>query len=263
MDTRYWGPSGWRLLHLISFSKEPAAGALREFFTVLPYILPCKYCRQSLSEYMEADPVPATGTSAFPKWLWRIHNQVNAKLRKQKLCVVPDPPFQSVKQLYMERLHQGCTRTLFEGWEFLFSVAEAHPLSAMGRSSLPLEGAPDGVATGSDLEQNRWNVLAPEKRLPYFVRFWQLLPQVLPFREWSTVWAKAGPKAADWRTRAASLRTLWGIRCAMESQLELLNQTDYSSLCKELKSYRSGCNKSRRGKTCRRKKTSSVEATSF
>ena len=195
------------------------------------------------------------GMSAFPKWLWRIHNQVNAKLRGQKLHVEADPPFQAVKQLYTERLHQGCSRTSFEGWEFLFSVAEAHPMSGMAKHSVALEGAPEGVATLSDSEQNRWNVLAPEKRLPYFVRFWELLPQVLPFREWREVWAKVDRGSADWTTQAGAKRTLWRTRCAMETQLELLNKTDYSSLCKELKSFRSGCNKSRRGKTCRRKRS--------
>ena len=260
MDTRFWGPSGWRLLHTISFAYNPRTDKknTRDLFEALPFVLPCKFCRTSLTEYMEKDPLEPALESAksLSRWLWRIHNQVNAKLRGQHLqSQGPDPPFQAVKQLYTERLHQGCTKTMFEGWEFLFSVAEAHPLSAMGRSSLSLEAAPAGVETLSESEQNRWNALSPERRLPYFVRFWEVLPQVLPFREWRAVWLKAGTKKADWGTRSASLRTLWAIRCAMESQLELLNQTDYSSLCKELKSYRSGCNKARRGKTCRRKKT--------
>jgi len=172
---------------------------------------------------------------------------VNKKLRGQKLKVEEDPPFQAVKELYTERLHQGCSRTTFEGWEFLFSVAEAHPLSRQGRTSVPIQGHPDGVL--SDLEKNKWNLLTPDERMVYYNRFWELLPAVLPFKEWSAIWRSGVPE-----TRKGLLKHLWGIRCEMEAKLELLNSTSYNSLCKELKSYRSGCATSVRGKTCRKKR---------
>ena len=114
MDTRYWGPSGWRLLHLISFGTNPSPKVC-EFMRMLPYVLPCKYCRKSLSEYMIGDPVECNKTQ-LPKWLWRIHNDVNEKLRGQRLRVEPDPDFRTVETIYVERLEAGCTRTSFEGW---------------------------------------------------------------------------------------------------------------------------------------------------
>ena len=88
---------------------------MAKFFEALPYVLPCKFCRYSLSEYMQdlpladalADPAPY----ALAKWLWKIHNKVNEKLRKQNLNVEPDPTFAAVKALYLERLALGCTRT--------------------------------------------------------------------------------------------------------------------------------------------------------
>ena len=102
MDTRFWGPSGWRLLHLISFTYEPTDVAHRDaverVFTLLPYVLPCKFCRESLSIYMEEDPLVLTTKPAFSKWLWRIHNKVNAKLRSQGLLHEADPPYESVKR---------------------------------------------------------------------------------------------------------------------------------------------------------------------
>jgi len=249
MDTRYWGPSGWRLLHLISF----AAPTLNQkdvcaFFNTLPYILPCKYCRKSLSEYMQADP--AECQEDFSKWLWRIHNDVNDKLRAQHLSNAINPPFKTVKDIYEARLAAPCTRTSFEGWEFLFSVAEAHPMSIAGRSSEPIQGAPTDLT--DPLERNRWNIMSPEERLPYYEHFWKLLLKVLPFKEWRAVASKChGP---GWSSRQDTLKTIWGIRCEMEKELELLNRTSYTSLCKELRHYRSGCAASRRGKTCRRKK---------
>jgi Erv1 / Alr family len=243
MDTRYWGPSGWRLLHLISF----AAPTLNKkdvcsFFTALPYVLPCKYCRKSLSEYVQADPIECNENVA--RWLWRIHNDVNAKLRVQRLSDVEDPPFSEVKKIYESRLSLPCTKTVFEGWEFLFSVAESHPNSAAGRSSEPIKI----VESDDPLERNRWNIMTPEERLPHYELFWSMLPRVLPFREWRL------QSTIDATSRQSTLKSLWSMRCEMETKLELLNRTSFASLCSELKHYRSGCSTSKRGKTCRRKR---------
>ena len=249
MDTRYWGPSGWRLLHLISFSTVPKQKDLCAFFNTLAYVLPCKYCRKSFSENISADPVESA--DSISKWLWRIHNKVNDKLRKQHLCKIEDPTFQSVKSVYEERLSTGCTRTVFEGWEFLFSIAEGHPLSREGRKSTPIYGYPP-VESLTDLEKNRWNILPPEDRLVYYNDFWKILPSVLPFKEWSEAWKKGVPD-----NRRDLFKHLWSNRCHMEKQLELLNSTTYNSLCRELKTYKSECSKSVRGKTCRKKRNRS------
>lgn len=244
MDTRYWGPSGWRLLHLISFSDRNREDVCA-FFNTLAFVLPCKYCRQSFSDNIRKDPIEIN--DSIPRWMWRMHNKVNAKLRNQRLCKHEDPSFQTVKRIYDERLESGCTRTVFEGWEFLFSIAEAHPLSRQGRASVPIQGHPDAV---TDLEKNRWNLLTPEERMVYYNRFWELLPAVLPFKEWSAVWGTS-PVPGN---RKDLLKHLWAIRCEMESKLELLNSTSYNSLCKELRHHRSGCASSVRGKTCRKKR---------
>jgi hypothetical protein len=251
MDTRYWGPSGWRLLHLISFSPTVDPKHLIPFFWTIPYILPCKYCRKSFSENMAKDPIDAAASPA--KWLWRMHNKVNAKLRAQHVHTTqPDPTFSSVKTIYEQRLQSGCSRTAFEGWEFLFSVAEAHPLSRQLRTSVPIQGHPAVGTIMDPLERNRWNVMEPEERLVYYTQFWNLLPHVLPFPEWTHHWEKASSlnKAL---CRKECLKRLWTIRRHMEKELELLNRTSYDSLCKELQNNRSGCAKSMRGKTCRKK----------
>ena len=248
MDTRYWGPSGWRLLHLISFAAPDLNQKdLCAFFNTLPYVLPCKYCRKSLTEYMQSDPA-ILGQTDFPRWLWRIHNDVNDKLKAQRLSNNETPPFKTVKAIYEGRLAAPCTRTTFEGWEFLFSVAEAHPMSIAGRNSEPIHGWKESA---DPLERNRWNIMTPEERLPHYIRFWELLPKVLPFPEWRAVAHNCSP---GWTTRQDTLKTLWAIRCEMETKLELLNRTNYTSLCKELRHFRSGCSTSQRGKTCRRKK---------
>ena len=253
MDTRYWGPSGWRLLHLISFG-TPVNKELCDFMNTLPYVLPCKYCRKSLSEYMVEDPVECNKKD-MPKWLWRIHNDVNDKLRAQRLKVEPEPTFHMVETIYLERLATGCSRTSFEGWEFLFSIAEAHPYSRAAKGSDPVRGHPPEEEVKDPLQRNRWNLMTPEERLPFYNRFWELLPHVLPFPEWRDTWAKIVKELGPPQCRADCLKYLWAIRRKMEGELELLNRTTYDSLCKELRDNRSGCGNSTRGKTCRKKRT--------
>jgi len=252
MDTRYWGPSGWRLLHLISFANTGTTRVC-EFMNTLPYILPCKYCRKSLSEYMTKDPVECNKKD-LPKWLWRIHNDVNEKLRKQKISVEEDPSFAKVEDIYIERLTSGCSQTTFDGWEFLFSIAESHPHSRVGKGSIPIAGHPPLEEITDPLERNRWNIMTANERMPHYTRFWKLLPEVLPFPEWKTSWAEATSIHVLPTCRTDCLKYLWTIRRHMESKLDLLNRTTYNSLCKELRHYRSSCTRSVKGKTCRRKR---------
>ena len=254
MDTRFWGPSGWRLLHLITFSYSPERDKKNvcAFFNVLPYVLPCKFCRASLSEYLIEDPIEEGCQSPLQlqKWLWRTHNKVNEKLRKAGLTKVEDPVFSEVAAMYKEKLEQGCSRTIFDGWDFLFSIAENHPFSRAGNSSIPLINAPPLSELTTPLLRNRWNNMESEERIKYYREFWTLLPKVLPFDEWRKGWGEI-----ECSTRKDTLASLWRVRSSLEKELELLNRTDYSSLCKLLQSVRSGCNASSRSKTCRKKRS--------
>ena len=254
MDTRYWGPSGWRLLHLITFGYNPHNDKvkMREFFQTIPFILPCKYCRTSLAGYMETYNLETALESkeSLTRWLWKIHNEVNSKLRNQRISKVIDPSFEDVEKFYKNILSSGCSRTYFPGWEFLFSIADLHPLSVLGRKSSPMSGAPSCDSIGTLEEKNKWNCLTPEERLTFFTTFWRLIGLVLPFKEWRESWVKHGEiTTIDSRTK--TMKWLWNIRCSMESDLELLNRCKYSSLCKNLSMFRSDCSK---GKTCRKRR---------
>ena len=224
-------------------------------FEMLPFVLPCKFCRASLSEYMEKDPLePALASrDSLTRWLWRIHNEVNTKLRSQKLNVVPDPPFEKVASLYKDILSSGCSQTDFPGWDFLFSIAELHPLSKSAKASVAIPGGPPCEDLKTREEKNRWNCLSPEERLPLYRLFWTSLGNTLPFPEWRKSWHK---NAAGYslNSRKAVIRWLWKLRCRMESDLNLLNRCKYSSLCKTLKTHRSGCTKSIKARTCRKKR---------
>jgi len=256
MDTRFWGPSGWILLHTITFAYMPhEKTAMREFFQMLPYVLPCKYCRTSLATYMETYPLEAALESRglLTRWLWKIHNEVNAKLRNQRLHAPPDPPFEAVEKYYKQIIATGCSRTVFHGWEFLFSIADLHPMSNAARKSVPMPGAPPCETMATFEEKNKWNCLKPEERLPLYNTFWRSIAIVLPFKEWRESWAKTGiPENLS--TKSLTMKWLWKVRCTMESDLDLLNRCKYSHLCKTLETFRSDCSKNTRGKTCRKRR---------
>jgi hypothetical protein len=255
MDTRFWGPSGWRLLHLIAFSYEPGKQkeSVRELFTMLPYVLPCKFCRASLADYMEEDPLePALKSrDALSKWLWRIHNQVNEKLRSQGLLKVVDPSFSAVKKVYEDRIAAGCTRTEFEGWDFLFSIAENHPRAASVKNSLPMPSLPSAIINSPEF-RNRWNLMEAQERMGFYLRFWKSIGSSLPFQSWRDSWNMCSLDFAKAESRLPWIRELWRIRCCLEKELEFVNRDEFQSLCKRLVNHRSGCGKRKRAKTCRR-----------
>jgi len=120
MDTRYWGPSGWQLFHLIAFKSEHPEDVLMQMKDVLP----CKFCRASTTEFVHDHPLRGDAG----KWMYEIHNMVNHKLRSQckddpnVINPGPDPSFESVKEYYMK-----LKPTEIPGRDFLFSIAINYP----------------------------------------------------------------------------------------------------------------------------------------
>jgi hypothetical protein len=246
MDTRFWGPSGWKLLHLIAASTR--ANQNHTFWEMLPYVLPCKFCRASLSTYYEEYPIP-TKQEDFAQWLYIIHNCVNQKLREQGQQVAPDPPLGRVLSLYEGLLQQGCTKTNFSGWEFLFSIADNHPSSS---PSSPMPDVPQ-VLPSTLSERNKYNLLTPAERKPLLKKFWAAVPDVLPFEEWRSLWNKSAKSVQQpIKGRKQAVAWLWRIRCTMDDELYAMAKHDFYGLCKVLRNHRSGCSTNRRAKTCRR-----------
>lgn len=241
MDTRYWGPSGWQLLHLIA-----AKGAYKTFWKTIPFILPCKFCRASLSTFYKELPPP---TNNQDTWFYNIHNKVNNKLRSQGQTVAPDPSKEKVLEYYNSMLNGGCTKIFFPGWEFLFSIADNHPYCT---PSKPMPDAPKEPLKTIE-EKNRYNLLTPNERVAQLKAFWTLLPDALPFQEWKTSWKKhMGPIQEAIKNRRSAKSWLWKIKCGLESDLEQLGNTTFNGLCKQVAKHRSGCSTSKKAKTCRK-----------
>jgi hypothetical protein len=97
MNTKFWGPPGWEFLHAITFNYPEIIDLdcaddierqkyTERLFNDLQYTLPCKYCRESFKGFLAKEPLkPNLGCrSDLTKWLYRVHNLVNDKLRKQE-----------------------------------------------------------------------------------------------------------------------------------------------------------------------------------
>jgi len=269
MDTRFWGPSGWKLFHLITFDYKYSmknAKLYATFFETIPYILPCKFCRASLTDYYRQHPFllddslnPSLNSSLNPslnpklnikKWMFDIHNCVNDKLRKQGLNPNPNPKYGDIVKYYKKWMKCDWTQHLSIVWDFLFAVAYNHPKET-SRESKPMPECPIEVYKCNDTcEKNKWNVLSLSERMKWFNCFWLYLPAVLPkevAKKWKEVEINNPPTLS---CRQSSLAWLWRMRCGLDSTFK----DPYSSICKKIASYSSDCGKKKNTITCRKKK---------
>jgi hypothetical protein len=260
MDTRFWGPSGWKLLHLVA--AEPVgnrADAISEWIHLLEYVLPCKYCRASFHDYIRLQPLTDAivgSPVAFSRWMYDIHNRVNGKLRGQGLVTARDPSWPTVKRMYA-KLHAGlCKGTPLLGWDFMTSVAFSTP--AADYVPVPMPDAPESAVDWSTLDeatQNRYNLLGRDARIRYLKRWWALIPSILPCEAWRATWASAvssrGAPPLE-RGREAVMRWMWrieeavcaGLRCPTPHRSRVAME-------REVAAFESGCTKAKKGKTCR------------
>ena len=91
MLTAVWGPSMWHFLHTMSFNYpvNPTADNkrhYRDFLLSLQYILPCKYCRQNLTNNFKVFPLKMSDMAnrdSFSRYVYRLHELVNKLLKKK------------------------------------------------------------------------------------------------------------------------------------------------------------------------------------
>ena len=118
ISPKIWGPSGWSLLHRMSFCFKNVKEA-HDFYKTLVHILPCPKCRKNMSEHFVNLPIPKKARD-FPEWLWKLHNRVNLSIDKNDNDSIT---FETVRNKYIYTCHdiQTCEST------FLLAVAETHP----------------------------------------------------------------------------------------------------------------------------------------
>ena len=131
MDTRFWGPCGWILLHGIinnysNINIDNKKEVYKLFFSSLPLVLPCIYCRRSLTQYYSELPLTDEilgNKKKLCKWIYDIHNKVNDKLRSQGLNDKQDPTFSSVCKKISKKDYCKINKC----WNFLYSIAMNYP----------------------------------------------------------------------------------------------------------------------------------------
>ncbi len=91
MLTAVWGPSMWHYLHTMSFNypvkPSPADKKYyKDFMLNLQHVLPCKYCRQNLTNNYKLYPLKASdleGRENFSRYVYHLHEMVNKLLKKK------------------------------------------------------------------------------------------------------------------------------------------------------------------------------------
>jgi len=251
MDTRFWGPSGWKLIHLAAAAYNPSRKShMRRWLASLPYVLPCKFCRASLTTYYEELPYEAALGSAkeLLKWSYKIHGKVNEKLRSQGQTIPCDPTYKEVKSYYMSWLQSNPSCAQFPVWDFLFSVAYQHPRTTSG--STPMPDAPQTPPPRCSLKDKcRWNFISAEERMPAFRTFWQELIHILPTDQLQSRWRKAlvqYPLGRITEARRPLILWVWHMHKATD-----IDQEAFPAICRRLITHSSDCSKSKRARTCR------------
>jgi len=257
MDTRFWGPSGWRLFHLSVTT--PLKGRdftnIKKFYQLLPFVLPCKFCRQSLTKYYKNRPLP-NSYSKMNRWLYDIHNDVNEKLRSQKLLKEPNPTFEKVQSDYMKWSESPCASSTILGWDFLFSIANTTPSKHL--SSTPIVDAP--LILDTPELRNEYNTMKYNERIPYVQEWWNLIKTVFPYEPWRNAWIKGENQyglAPVNKGKKAVLEWLFNIqKIVCKTMMEETPYNSFNGLCKEVSLFSSGCGKAKTKatKTCRAKK---------
>ena len=216
IDTRYWGPSGWQLFHLIAF-KSPAA---KDVLDDMKSILPCPFCRESTIKFVEKHPIH----KPFGKWLYHIHNMVNDKLRTQcsedpkVINPGPDPSYEEVKATY-----DNVKMTAVPGRDFLMAVAYNFPSKPEPR----------------DMSIHR--------------KFLHHLADAYPFDELRSVFQKYIRENEPILTgQRAFTRWMYELLKRLSEKVGV-DIRSYRGYMSHLAYYKSGCaRKTYRGKTCRR-----------
>ena len=219
MDTRYFGPSGWQLFHLIAFFSPSPEKVLLQMNEVLP----CKFCRASTTEFVKAHPLRGNPG----KWMYDIHNMVNNKLRTQcrgdPLVVDPgeDPSFEEIKQRYSQ-----LKPTQVPGRDFLFCVA----------SNFPDKTEPEDMSLQREFIKN--------------------LAETYPFEKFRKTFQKYLEKTGGvyLENRKRYMKWMYGLLSEL-SRVAGSEMPSYIGYVARVRYYTSGCaKKTYKGKTCRRTK---------
>ena len=233
MDTRFWGPDGWKLLHSITVNypdcpSKHCKQQYKKFFMTLPYVLPCKYCRESLDKYYNELPIDGflSNKKTLFNWSYQIHNKVNRKLKLQGFNSKKNPTMLKMFSFYKHYLNEinlsNCIN--MPGWDFMYSLTFNYCTNV--------------------------NKFKSKYRANQYKTFYRSLAYVLPFKIIKPLYKKK-LQITDFSkvflTRNKFKRWLYSLEYFIKKNIKT-SCLSYSKCCKRIEGYRAGCGT----KTCRR-----------
>ena len=91
MHPEFWGPSGWKFLHSVTFQYpiKPTVNDkahYKEFFNSLKHTLPCEKCAHHYAAHLRKFPIDSAleTREKLVRWLINVHNEVNKSLGKRE-----------------------------------------------------------------------------------------------------------------------------------------------------------------------------------
>lgn len=238
MDTRFWGPSAWKLMHLVAYNypDKPSKEEINNygmFYNNLKYILPCKYCRISLDKFMSEIPLEKYigSRKKLTEWVYLIHNKVSDKLRKEGLTDKPNPTLKFVNEMY-----ESMKSDILPGWDFIYSVAFTYPEKEKDVSF---------------------------DKMQHYITFFQSLGNVMPCLKYRTLYNKfySEVPVGDYINCGKDLtKWLYEINCKINGELFKNKNDSYSHLCQVMTHNQTfACSRNGdKGITCRKKKVTTI-----
>jgi len=93
VEPRIWGSSAWKFMHCVTLAypinpTETDKNDIRQFFDIMPKVLPCNVCKNNCKGHFAANPLTDQilySRENLVRWLIDIHNSVNEMHGKPKL----------------------------------------------------------------------------------------------------------------------------------------------------------------------------------
>ena len=213
MDTKFWGPPGWKLLHQIAYTyphkpNKSHKEKFKNFYNSIDKILPCKYCRISLCRYYKQLPIDPylESKDLLTEWIYLIHNKVNGKLRKQGYLNTTNPSKSEVDIKY-----KNMNKCPMVGWNFIHTIAFNFPKKE------------------SEITK---------KKIEAYFNFFNALAEISPCKDFKRIFkiqCNKLPLSKNLTNRKVLTNWLYKIHCKLEKTLLLKN---YKIYCRKYNSHR-------------------------
>lgn len=228
MDTRFWGPDGWQLLHsvAVTYPERPSdrtKQVYKEFFETLRLMLPCIYCRNSFFQFVDELPIDPylKDRKTLNYWVYLMHNKVNDKLFNQGLHVEYGDDFIAMHRRYLDLVQsinkEPCKDTI-PGWDFIYSILFNYPKKR----------------SFSNEESDRYKA---------YVDFFYLLAEVMPFKTFKAALKDHLKKYPIENNLSLPQLKRWGYVLEQNYCNRVkLNCPNFKDRCHSIEIFRAGCN---------------------